>query len=157
MLSSLIFLLLLFSIQEFAWLWLPATETYLSAKDPTAVSPNLPSLAGTALVLLFSWTHVHPCQGQQGWVDLQKIRVWLRVPSQPWDSCCGRSRWGNQYPQLHSIFLCHGSAAKDRALFPSSPSLLPLCWPQTQPLVAARSPQSSPGSSHSGGTEHPAD
>lgn len=79
------------------------------------------------------------------------------MPGQPCSSCCGRSRWGNQYPRLRSTFLCHGSAAKDRALFPSSPPLLPLHWPQTQPLLTARSPRSSPGLSHSSGTQHPTD
>lgn len=40
-----IYLLFLFKfyIWEFSWLWLPATETSLSARDPTAASPNLPS------------------------------------------------------------------------------------------------------------------
>ena len=146
-----------FSIWEFARLWLPATETYSSAKDSTAASVNLPSWVGTALVLLFSWTHAHLRRGQQGWVDLREIRAWLRVPGQPWGSCCGRSRRGNKYPRLHSIVLCHGSAAKDRVLFPSSPPLLPLRWLQMRPLLAARSPYSSPGPSHSSGTEHPAD
>lgn len=52
-------------------------------------------------------------------MDVQEIRAWLHVPGQPWGSCCGRSLWGIQYPRLRSIFLCPGSAAKDRALFPS--------------------------------------
>lgn len=129
----------------------------LFAKDPTAAGLNLPSRVGTGLVLLFSWTHAHLRRGQRCWVGLQEIRAWLLVPSQAWGSCCGRSHWGNQYPGLRSTFLCHSSAAKDRALFPSSPPLLPLRWPQTRPLLAAGSPHSSPGLSHSGGTEHPAD
>lgn len=46
--------------------------------------------------------------------------------------CCGRSPWGIQYPRLHSTFLCPGSAAKDRALFPSL-SPFPLLAPDTAP------------------------
>lgn len=116
----------------------------LFAKDPTAAGLNLPSRVGTGLVLLSSWTHAHLRRGQRCWVGLQEIRAWLLVPSQAWGSCCGRSHWGNQYPGLRSTFLCHSSAAKDRALFPSSPPLLPLRWPQTRPLLAARSPHSLP-------------
>lgn len=58
-------------------------------------------------------------------------------------------------------FVPHSSATAARprtvCYFPSSPPLLPLRWPQMRPLLTARSPHSSPGLSHSGGTEHPKD
>lgn len=97
-------------------------------------TPLLPArihLAGQALFLC-CFPLAHPRRAQQGWVDLQEIRAWLRVPGQPWGSCCGRSRWGIQHPRLCSTFLCHGSAAKDRVLFPSL-SPFPLLAPNVAP------------------------
>lgn len=83
----------------------------------------------------------------------------LHVPSQPWGSCCGRPHWGNQYPRLHSIFLCHGSVAKDRVLFPSSlplapnavPSLLPGLHTPPQDLCRAVAPSTQQINGRGGG------
>lgn len=110
----------------------------------TALLPAQIHLAGQALLLYSGSVALGGFAGDQS------------VAACAWPalgSCCGRSPWGIQYPGLHSTFLCHGSAAKDHALFPAS--LLSLCWPQTRPLLAARSPLSSPGPSHSSGTKHP--
>lgn len=46
-------------------------------------------------------------------------------------------------------------AARPRTVRYFPASLLSLCWPRTRPLLAARSPLSSPGPSHSSGTKHP--
>lgn len=79
----------------------------------------------------FCWPQAHPCWGQQGWVDLQEVRTWLNVPGQPWAGVV-EGLPGESNTRLHSIFPCPGSAAKDRALFPSL-SPFPLLAPNAAP------------------------